>query len=226
MGLATNARGTAAVPGKILALRRTRQPQSAAYSGTTEHQLGDAQQHPSADAMRDLAFVTASCSSCFSVAWGARSEADDRGDFPAETLRRREVFVVWVFLCVSASLRGWAFVIALWNSCFTTSRGAVIRGGGVGRVCFLMMGRFFPQRRRDAETQRGFRCVVFSLRLCGTGRSLNVLERISTSDFGSTKNPGRACRLQFDGVGEKLAGYCCRARKNISTQTQTTVPVS
>ena len=57
---------------------------------------------------------------------GPRSEECEWGEFPAETLRRREFGFVLRFLRVSASLREMAVVIASWSFCFTAVWGAVI----------------------------------------------------------------------------------------------------
>jgi hypothetical protein len=39
-------------------------------------------------------------------------------------------------------------------------------------------------------------------------------KRIDAHFSGSTRNPVRSCRLQFDGVGEKRTGDCFRAGKH------------
>ena len=69
------------------------------------------------------------------------------GCFPAETLRRRGVGSVWLFLGVSAPQREMAFVSASWSSCVVAARVAAIGAGGVGRVSDRRWVDF-PKRRR------------------------------------------------------------------------------
>ena len=106
--------------------------------------------------------------------------------------------------------------------------------------------------RGDAETQRSLLCVLFSPRLrvsAGDGFRYCVVEflfhggvggrdrrRMSGASFpqrrwdaerlaGSKKKHVCSGRLQFDGVGEKRAGYCVSDGKNTTVQTQTTTRV-
>jgi hypothetical protein len=83
----------------------------------------------------------------------------------------------------------------------------VVRGGGLwSGVVIHWAGCTVTQRGRTTVCQR--------LRVSGCGKV-----------SGSTKNPVRGCRLQFDGVGGKRTGYRFRAGKNRTAQTPTTTLV-
>ena len=90
--------------------------------------------------LREMAFVIASWSFCFTAVWGeTRPEEYECCEFPAEALRRREFCFALLLLSVSAPLRAMAFVIAWWSFCITAAR-----EGHDGR---RMTVASFPQRR-------------------------------------------------------------------------------